>query len=524
MTSVRRATDVGLAAFAALVTTAVLATPAAAAGPIPKLTWQPCAGKSLQGLQCATARVPQNYGHPGRSKINLAVIRHRATAPADRIGTLFINPGGPGQSGRAALAQGGLPPALSARFDLVSWDPRGVGASTAVQCFSSPADEGRFFEGVGSVGASFPVGRAEKKEWIRRYRAFGARCERTNRDLLRHVSTADTARDLNLLRRAVGDRKLTYWGLSYGSFLGATYANLFPSRVRAMILDGNLNPRAYVHRQLPANDGKFLSTMLRQHGDRGSAEILDAFLDLCGATDTAQCAFSAGSAAATHEKYDALLQRLRADPASADISYADLSSQIFEYLAGGPEAWPEAAGCLQEVWTTGSWCPSPLVSAQPANTAHRYAGPEQLYAILCSESPNPRPSAFWALDRFANQRSGAAGPYKLWLAEPCASWPAGAADRYGGPWDRRTANPLLVIGNTHDPTTPYSNAQAMSRQLARARLLTLEGYGHTSGADPSTCIDEAAIAYLIHKALPPEGTRCPANEEPFAAAPDQEGG
>ena len=333
------------------------------------------------------------------------------------------------------------------------------------------------------------------------------------------MSTADTARDMNLLRRAVGDRGLSYWGISYGSFLGATYANLFPSRVRAMILDGNLNPPAYVHRQLPANDGEFLSTMLRQHGDRGSAEILDSFLDLCGRTDTAHCAFSAGSAAATHDKYDALLRRLRTDPASADITYADLASQIFQYLAGGPGVWPEATECLQGVWTTGRWCPPPAGSDQAPDNGQRYAGPEQLYAILCSESPNPRPSAFLALDSFANQRSGAAGPFKLWETEPCASWPASAADRYTGPWNRRTANPLLVIGNTHDPTTPYRNALAMSRQLARARLLTLEGYGHTSGADPSACIDEAVNAYLTDKVLPPEGTRCQPDEEPFGIAP-----
>jgi pimeloyl-ACP methyl ester carboxylesterase len=524
----------GLALTAALITTAAFAASTAAAAPAPKLDWRACQ-PAEPGFQCATARVPRNYSHPRRSKIHLAVIRHRATDPAHRIGTLFYNPGGPGGSGIMALPQSYqddfFPPALRERFDLVSWDPRGVGVSTstAVQCFASQTDETDFLDGVVSFGSSFPVGKAEKKKWIRHYRAFGHRCERTNGGLLRHVSTADTASDLNLLRRAVGDRRLSYWGTSYGTFLGATYANLFPSRVRALVLDGNINPGAWAHRRLKANGGSFLSTALRQHGDQGLAKTLDAFLNLCGRTDTAQCAFSAGSAAATRDKYDRLLRRLRTDPA-ADFTYAELTSEISVYLTS-PAHWRHAADCLQRVLRKGSWCPTespstlpipgapPEVADQVADSGQPYAGPEQLLAILCSESPNPRPSAFWALDVFANERSGAAGRSKLWLTEPCASWRASAADRYAGPWDRRTANPLLVIGNTHDPNTPYRSSVAMSRQLARARLLTLAGYGHTSGNDPSVCIRRAVSAYLTDKVLPPEGTTCQPNKEPFGGTP-----
>ena len=515
------AAQLGLAVVAALVTMAAVAASATAA-PAPKLDWRDCAQPEQKGFQCASASVPRDYSEPHGSKINLAVIRHRATDPTHRIGTLFFNPGGPGRSkasfpGAWMPHQEFFPSAVRARFDVVTWDPRGTGGSAAVQCFASQEDEGRFLEGVGALGQSFPVGKAEKKKWIKRYRGFGDRCGRTNGGLLRHVSTADTARDLNLLRRSVGDHKLSYWGISYGTFLGATYANLFPDRVRALALDGNINPTALVHRRLKANDGLFLGTELRQHSDQGTVKTLDAFLDLCGRTDTAHCAFSAGSAAATGDKYDALLRRLQTDPASADISYADLTSQTFQGLVA-PASWPAAAECLQDVWANGRDCPSASRSGPPMPGA-RYAGPEQLLAILCTDSPNPPPSGFWALDAFANQRSGAAGRYKSWVIEPCASWPASAADRYTGPWNRRTANPLLVIGNTHDPNTPHRSAVAMSEQLARARLLTLEGYGHTSGNDPSACIRKAVSAYLTHKVLPPEGTRCQADEEPFGVTP-----
>ena len=520
-----------LTVAAALAVVAALASSgAAAAVPPPKLDWQPCADPSQKDFQCANPRVPRNYARPDGATIHLGVIRHEATDPARRIGTLFFNPGGPGASLPSFPATlHFFPAALRARFDIVTWDPRATGGSAGVQCFASQKDEERFLDGVGLPGVSFPVGKAEKRKWIRRWQAFGRRCGRRNGDLLRHLSSADSARDLNLLRRAVGDRRLSYWGISYGTFLGATYANLFPSRVRALVLDGAINPRAWVHRQ-KANGGLFLGTWLRQHSDQGAAKTLDAFLGLCGRTDTAHCAFSAGSAAATRDKYDSLLRRLRTDPASADISYANLASKIVTILYG-PAVWPQAAECLQDVWTNGRFCPPaspsalPIPGAPPAGadqsaaTGPKYAGPEQALAIFCSESPNPRASAFRALDVFANQRSGTAGRYWSWGSEPCASWPASAADRYAGPWNRRTANPVLVIGNTYDPATPYRGAKVVARQLARARLLTVHGYGHTSLTNPSACANGYASRYFIFKTLPPPGTRCKQDLQPFSGSP-----
>jgi pimeloyl-ACP methyl ester carboxylesterase len=503
----RRGRHLGLVVTAALITTGAIAPSTAAAAP--KLDWQPCPKQDPKGFQCATARVPRNYSHPHRAKLHLAIVRHPATDTARRIGTLFYNPGGPGGPGIAELAANYkyFSPTLRARFDLVSWDPRGVGASTAVRCFASTKDEERFLHGVSQPAASFPVGKTEKRKWIRRYRAFGHRCERTNGRLLRHVSTADTARDLNLLRRAVGDSKLSYYGTSYGTFLGATYANLFPERVRALVLDGNINPKSWAHRRTNLNGGRFLGTFIRQHSDQGTVNTLDAFLNLCGRTNTKHCAFSRGSAAVTREKYDALLRRVRTDPASYDISYADLASDNFQFLTS-PAAWTKAAECLQRVWTHHRYCP---IERPPA--------PDALLAIMCSDSPNPGPFAAWALDIFADQRSGAAGQNKSWATEPCGTWPVTAADRYAGPWDRNTANPLLVIGNTHDPNTPYRSAEAMTRQLARARLLTVKGYGHTELTNPSTCAIGWVNRYLIAKTLPPPGKSCVQNLKPFTGSP-----
>jgi pimeloyl-ACP methyl ester carboxylesterase len=484
--------------------------PSAATVAVPRLVWHRCASPGQQGFQCATARVPLDYLDPRGPRIHLAVIRHRASDRAHRIGTLFFNPGGPGASGTVFLPLlfKQLPAALGAlqaRFDLASWDPRGVGASTAVKCRPTVEEEIRFLDGM-VAGESLPVGRAEMDRWLERYRVFDRLCAGRNRNLLRHVSTADTARDLDLLRAAVGDRRLSYLGFSYGTFLGATYANLFPGRVRGLVLDGNVNPMAYVSRQLTANRGLFLSTDLRQCSDQGSARDLNAFLERCGRTDTAHCAFSAGSAPATRAKYFALLGRLRTDPQSAKVTYAEVVSDTVSALES--TAWSDLAKLLQQVWTTTGQESRPLPASEPFSlpalapppiAASAVSAPlqsvAQTFAIRCSESPNPGPAGFRSLDRFAYDRSGPIGPWWLWAAVACASWSASAADRYAGPWNRRTANPVLVVGNTYDPNTPHQGAVAMARQLASARLLTLDGYGHTSGADPSACVLRAEVAY-----------------------------
>ena len=273
----------GLAGFPALAPAAGLAA-AAAAAPVPVLDWQPCADPGQRGFDCATAQAPLDYSDPQGATIELAVIRHLATDPANRLGTFFFNPGGPGGPGTLQLPQwlGLFPATLRARFDLISWDPRGVGASTAVRCFATSEDEQKFFAGLPD---GFPVGRAEQRAWISLYARFGLRCAESNGDLLAHVSTTDTANDLDLLRQAVGDPQLNFLGLSYGTFLGATYANLFPDKVRTMVLDGNADPVMYTN---GGDDDASLGLFLRLGSDESAAKTLDAFLTLCGQAATAR--------------------------------------------------------------------------------------------------------------------------------------------------------------------------------------------------------------------------------------------
>ena len=203
-------------------------------GPVSAISWHACpagsAAAEAGGFTCAAVAAPLDYRDPSGPKIMLAVVRHAASGPSRR-GVIFANPGGPGGEGTVQIPAwiGFWPRALLRGYDIVSWDPRGIGASTAVQCFPDAAAERRVPRQIRQL----PGRHRQQRGYIRRWRAFGKTCAARAGALLRHVSTADTARDLDLLRRALGQPKLNYLGLSYGTFLGATYANLFPRRVAA---------------------------------------------------------------------------------------------------------------------------------------------------------------------------------------------------------------------------------------------------------------------------------------------------
>ena len=545
-----RSLAVGLLAATAL-STATAAAPAAVAGRVvppgavrvPVLAWRACDG----GFQCATARVPLDYRNPRGPMISIALIRHLPADPARRIGSLFFNPGGPGDPGVAALPAWYplFPAQVRARFDIISFDPRGVGGSTAVRCFATAAAEGKL---LAALPAGFPAGARQAAAWDRTWARFDARCGQRNKALLPHVTSADVARDMDLLRRAVGDPVMNYLGISYGTLLGATYANLFPGRVRSMVLDANLDPVAWTHAETP------LPATLRIGTDLGSAETLRDFLHLCGQAPAKSCAFSAGTPAATSAKFGTLLRRLRRHPVTIGsppqtFTYATTAVTVLQFLYTlrplpplaniGTIGWPAGARLLQRLWAASGtrrrhagavvpvrpasarWLPASGRTAAPAAAAAPvYNGPEQEFAVACSDSPNPQdPRSYPAFARFAAARSGAVGRYWAWLAEPCAHWPAAASrDRYAGPWNRPTAHAVLVVGNTGDPATPYRDSIAMSHELARSRLLTIDGYGHTELANPSNCAARYETRYLLYGALPPPGAVCRQNTTPFPLA------
>ena len=509
-------TAVGASGLVIVLVTGLGFGPAGAAGAsssVPAIAWHRCPASSAAamagGFMCAAVAAPLDYRNPSGAKIKLAVVKHRATGPRRR-GVIFVNPGGPGLPGTEAIpAELSLfPQELLRDYDIVSWDPRGVGASTAVQCFANQAAENAF---LGQYASSFPDGPDQQRAYITKWREFGKICAARGGALLKHLSTADTARDLNLLRQALGQARLDYLGMSYGTLLGATYANLFPHRVGRVVLDANLAPEA-------------LDFSLSVGVATAAAKEFDSFLRLCGRQSAQACAFSAGNPAATKAKWDALLARVKRAPITVGGTTYNYAA-ILSLVAGSGNldtvtAWPALAEALQQGWLASSQKTSASPATAPAATVtrtQRYSGNEQRLAILCADSPGPPASVYPRLQRLLLGSGGAVGLLDLWGEEPCATWPVHQVAAYHGPWNAPT-NPILVINNTHDSATPLQNAIAMTHDLADARLLVVKGYGHTVFLNPSTCAGNYMTTYFLTGALPPKRTVCSQNLTPFASA------
>ena len=490
-----------------------LASPAAAGkhpAPVPQLDWVDCG----DGFQCATATVPLDYDHPRGKTITLALIRLPAADPARRIGSLFPNPGGPGGSGVQFVREGArfvYSPETLARFDIVGLDPRGVGGSTPVRCFTSPEQEAAFEADY----PIFPVTRAEERRSARKSVELARRCWSLSGWLLPHLSTANVARDLDLLRQAVGDKRLTYVGYSYGTYLGATYANLFPKRVRALVLDAVVDPTRY-----PAG-GNAPLPFLRIGSERSGARALQEFFRQCAAVGPQRCPFAAGGSPAA--KFAELAERLRADPfvvpppeGPFTVGYAELVTVTFQLLYS--PIWTDLGVLLQDLYAA----TEPVAAARILARARTVDAPglapmdESQVAIICADTDTPDdPRAWPSIARRADRRSPYFGSLLTYLSQqPCASWRTRDPDRYLGPWDARTSAPALILGTRFDPVTPYEDAVKLARIMPRSRLLTLDGYGHTTIL-ASACTAQAVERYLLEVALPRRGTVCAPDFQPF---------
>jgi pimeloyl-ACP methyl ester carboxylesterase len=473
---------------------------------VPVLHWAGCGN----GFECATAAVPLDYDHPGGPAISLALIRLPATDQAHRIGSLLTNPGGPGMSGVDSIRNtppGAYPPGMRARFDIVGFDPRGVARSTPIQCFPSNRARARFFAGV----PLFPITRREQVLVAAKNAQFGGICLRHNAAIMSHMSTANVARDMDLLRRALGDRKLTFYGASYGSYLGEVYAGLFPHRVRALVFDSITEPAAWATGH---GDGFSVPVYTRERSDTGTAATMRQFLQLCDRAGP-RCAFSGGDPQA---KWRTLLARARRAPiplpGGPPVTYADIVTVTVELLFDPPQSWAELAGKLQALYQASTLAARTATPAAGATAGYDNRA-EALAAVTCADTNNPRDPFRWLpVARHRDRRFGPFGSFWAYLSEPCATWPARDRDRYTGPFYRRTSAPVLIIGTRFDPATPYSNAQTVARQLPGSRLLTLDGWGHVA-LGKSTCIAGYVDRYLVNLALPPPGTTCRPDQQPF---------
>jgi pimeloyl-ACP methyl ester carboxylesterase len=501
----------------------LLAMPTATAGatlasaadspPVPRLVWSDCGG----GLECTTAQVPLDYDRPHGATISLALIRLPASDPGRRIGSIFLNPGGPGKSGVDSIRQGGrslFSAHVRARFDLVGFDPRGIIGSTPLRCFDT-------LEQAQAVlpPFRFPVTASEERSWVQADRTFARVCARRGGPIIDHMTTANVARDLDLLRQAVGDKQLTYVGLPYGAYLGATYANLFPGKVRALVLDGVPDPVAWATGR--GNQARTQPLFNRLRSAQGAYATLLEFFRLCDRGGPT-CAFSQDD---PRRRYAALARRLLANPAQTPpdgpVTYADLVGRTLDAMED-PAEWPGLADTLQQLDTL----TRPQVGAATARKARptRPTVPQQRYrnilegfpGVACSDSDNPADVGAWKRAADASDRKAPYfGRYWTWFSSICQPWPGRDTDRYTGPWTRPTANPVLIVGNRFDPASPYQGAVTLARLLPRSRLLTLDGWGHTSEGK-SSCIVAHTNRYLLTTRVPPRDTVCQPDIVPFA--------
>jgi len=486
----------------------------------PKLKWVPC-GEDTPGFECAVAAVPLDYDAPRGPKTGVALAKFPASDPDNKIGTLFINPGGPGGSG-VGFAFGFaevLESWLGGRFDVIGFDPRGVGASEPLRCFDTLAEIDPYLD------PGFPYLPEQRRPYFETQRALGKICLGRGQRIASHMSTADVVRDLDWLRQAVGDAKLSYLGFSYGSYIGNTYANMFPDKVRALAIDGVLDPRLW------SSGWQILSDRV------ASDETLAEFFRLCDEA-ASDCPFGGpeGSAAQYRALADALLEAPLVDEDGFVFGYdeligitagalyqpevwvdaAALFALLAEAVAGEVSAVETARASYESLRERLSGTPGP---SEPEAPAEEY--PNDFDAFLgnhCADAEYPRTFAeFRAIGALAEKNS-LFGPYWWWFNAGCSAWPV-SKDRYLGPWTARTSAPVLVIGNYFDPSTHYDGAVASSKLLKNSRLLSYAGWGHTAFAR-SACVTDYTLDYLLEGVLPPKGTVCPENPNPFLPVPE----
>ncbi|GIF42473.1 alpha/beta hydrolase [Actinoplanes xinjiangensis] len=492
--------------------TAAIAVPSAATAAAPSIAWSACTETALLGFDCATYEVPLDHDKPGGPTTTIALSRRPADDPARKIGTIFVNPGGPGGAGRGMVRSSAriASPEVLARFDLVGFDPRGIGASDPVQCYPTDAEAEAVLERIANV----PITREQIRNTLTANWEYTEACKRNMGPLLTHMSTLNVAKDLDLLRRGAGDSRLTFIGYSYGTLIGATYANLYPSKVRAVILDGNVDP-----------DQRTNHRLANKFGRAGGFELaLTGFLAECDKAGAA-CAFSGDA----RGKFDRLRDRLRQGPAEipgeGTVTIDALVGYIGQQLYNMGN-FPAAARTLQSTYDAVFGDPAALRSAGTGlpkappgrgwlGDAYAYNSNDSFYAVNCADAPLPRnPALYPGFAAVFEKAYPTFGRAEAFSEVGCANWPV-VKEAYDGPWNRRTAQTILVVNPTYDPATRYDFAVRMTRQLGNARLLTLDGFGHASRY--SACVTSWYTRYLINGEVPPAGTRCTQDTVPFPA-------
>ncbi len=447
--------------------------------PVTPVQWTTCG----DDLQCGSVTAPLDYTHPDGSTIQIAVERRPANDPSARIGSLVINPGGPGTSGVSDMANelSVMPPALLDDFDIVTFDPRGVDRSSPVGC--GPPTSGSSPNPVPTTPAGQQALWAADKD-------YAAACEQYSGSILPYVGTVEAADDLDRIRAALGDARLTYMGQSYGTLLGATYAQMFPTHVRAMVLDGAIDP-ALSSEQFVIDQSE------------GFEESLTSFFLWCS---TAHCAWRP-TVDPTTAVLD-LIDQAGLSPLPAGDGQTAGPGDIYDALLAGlysESDWPRLAAALSEAAAGDGG--GVLAMTTTYNTAGSSNLAEANTAINCLDHPTATQlSAYPQMAAAAGASAPVFGPLLAWGLLQCAMWPA-PPTRQPEPTTAAGSNPILVEGATGDPATPYEWAQHLAAELQHGELVTWQGMNHVSYFY-SSCIRAIDQNYLVAGTLPPVGTVC----------------
>lgn len=452
-----------------------------------RLAWRACGN----GFACTRLYVPFDYSRPSWRRFSLPVIELRAPHP---VGALVINPGGPGGSGvqYALGARGEFTPAVLGKFDIVGFDPRGTGGSApAVHCMTGRQLDTYFQTNDAPANPTALAGLVAES------RLYASECERRSGALLPYVGTRDAARDIDVLRAALGEDRLTYLGKSYGTYLGTWYAQLFPRRVRALVLDGAVDPSL---------TGISLDIAQAQ----GFEVAFRTFATWCAGRSN--CPFHSPNAAVGAVR--GLLARATSHPLqnlTADGQVAD-GALLLNGIASAlysKSLWPTLSSALGEAFSGDGTVlvdlANSLMERSPSGQYSNLADVDT--AVNCIDRSWPKSLASWrSAASAAAQSAPLFGAPLVWGSLTCAYWPVASAGL--ARVSAAGAPPVLVVGNLRDPATPYRWAQALARQLASGVLLGWNGDGHTAYMEGSSCINAAVDGYLVSLRVPRSGMIC----------------
>ena len=446
------------------------------------ITWETCAED--EDIECATMKVPLDWENPGKASLDIALTRKPSANPS--MGPLLINPGGPGGSARTVIQL--LPADAVPGHDLVGWDPRGVGESTHVECGTTEQTDAAF------LSDNTPDDETEEQAKQEGWKAFARQCRDASGELLDHLSTIENVRDLDLLRHLLGAEKLNYLGWSYGTFVGSTYAELFPERTGRLVLDSAVDISAPSPALLDVS---------------GFEKALQHFADWCAGEGS--CSLGEDRDAVLN-RIDTFLKGLDATPVAVEerkLTQSVAALGLGAALYGAESTYPQLAAALQHAMDGDG---AEMLEYFDAITGHDGIGwttfTHAFPSISCVDHSDRGVEAA-AEDLSDHAAEAPVFAANLGVLPMCEYWTADSAPDLK--LTAKGAGPILVIGARVDPVTPHDYSAAMAAQLESATLLTWEGSGHAVAfTKGSTCIDEAVVRYFVTGEVPADGTSCPA--------------